>query len=125
MNTGRVLAVLVASSVFPALRAAEQWTHPPADGEPSLAVMGDPGRGEFSATTPAMLRDLGYRVRVVWGVPPADPAVLRLLPTLLIERQHFTREQYDALRAYARQSGGLKPGGATAPVRVRLPPRPT
>ena len=84
MNSFCVLAVLVAPFVLPALGSAERWTRPPADGEPSLAVIGDPGRREFSSTTPAVLRDLGYRVRVVWSVPPADPTVLRLLPTLLV-----------------------------------------
>ena len=107
MNTGRVLVALHALFLLPTLAAAEQWTQPSAGGPPRLAVMGDPGRSSFSSATPAVLRDMGYRMCVVWSVPPADPVAQRLLPVLLVERQHFTKEQYGRLRAYVRQGGGL------------------
>ena len=107
MNTRRALAASLALCLSPALAAPERWTALPATGRPALAVMGDPGRSAFSTATPTVLRNLGYRVRLVWSVPPNDPLAQRLLPVLLIERQHFTREQYDALRTYVHHGGGL------------------
>ena len=107
MNAPRIVAASLAFYLLPAFAAAERWTAPPTEGRPSLAVMGDPARASFSSVTPRVLRDMGYRVRVVWSVPPADPTAQKLLPVLLIERQHFTKDQYATLRAYVHQGGGL------------------
>lgn len=49
--------------------------------------MGDPGRSDFTNGTPAVLRDPGYRVRVVWSVPAGDTTAQPLFPVLLVERQ--------------------------------------
>jgi len=69
--------------------------------------MADPGRDEFTTRTPAVLRELGYRVRVLWSAPNGDEVTRRMFPVLFIERAHLTAEQYEALREYARAGGGL------------------
>lgn len=97
----------VAVFLLPSFVTAERWTAPPAAGRPWLAVMGGPGQTAFSRTTPRVLRRLGYRLRVIESVPTADAMARRLVPVVLIERQHFTKEQYERLRAYVRQGGGL------------------
>ena len=97
----------VALCLLPASVRGDDWTRPPVSARPSVTVVRDPSRTEFSYRTPAVLRQMGYRVRAVWSVPGADEATQRRFAVLVVERIHFTTEQYDALRAWVRNGGGL------------------
>lgn len=100
---------VILSFVMGAAASALPQTWTPLDTasvRPSLTVMADPGRTSFTYGTPRVLRGLGYRVCVVQGVPAAPP-LQQYFPVLLVERQHFTAEQYEELRDYVRHGGGL------------------